>query len=114
MHAANTAANPVRMSDRARSLAGQAKQTAANFGRFAKAHAVQIVVPALVAMLVLFPQLVTHASTTITVDTDVMFSATNGWITTFLPIASIGLGIAIALAVIAFVGDAILQGFKRR
>lgn len=114
MHAVSTAAKPVRMSDRARSLAGQAKRTAANFVQFSKARAIRYIVPALLAMLVLFPQLVSHASTTIEVDTDVMFASTNGWITTFLPIASIGLGIAIALAVIAFVGDAILQGFKRR
>lgn len=86
----------------------------AQFVAFLKLHLVAFAVTLLSVIGVLYPQLVTHASTTITIDTDILFSAVNGWITTFLPIAAIGLGIAIALAVIAFVGDAILQGFKGR
>ncbi len=86
----------------------------AQFGAYLKAHAIAFVALVVSIMGIAYPALVTHASTTITIDTDVLFSAVNGWITTFLPIAAIGLGIAIALAVIAFVGDAILQGFKGR
>jgi hypothetical protein len=91
-----------------------ARLTPALFVDYVKDHLVAFLVTLSVVMGGLYPTLVTHASTTIEIDTDVLFSAVNGWITTFLPIAAIGLGIAIALAVIAFVGDAILQGFKGR
>jgi hypothetical protein len=73
---------------------------------------------AFVAFLVAFvgvvmPQVVTYASTAISIDTDTLFSSVNDWINVFLPIAAIGLGIAIALAVISYVGDAVLHGFSR-
>jgi hypothetical protein len=63
--------------------------------------------------MVLAPQFITHASTAITIDTDTLFESVNDWINVFLPIAAIGLGIAIALAVISYVGDAVLHGFSR-
>lgn len=83
------------------------------FRSFVQVHAVKLLMTALAFMIVLMPQVKSFASTTITIDTDVLFSSVNDWITVFLPIAAIGLGIAIALAVIAFVGDAVLQGFRR-
>ena len=88
--------------------------TPAQFAAYLKAHMIAFLTTLAIVMGAAYPALVTHASETIAIDTDVLFSAVNGWITTFLPIAAIGLGIAIALAVIAFVGDAILQGFKGR
>jgi hypothetical protein len=86
----------------------------ARFVQFVKQRSLAFVAFLAAFVGIAYPQLVSHASTTLTIDTNVLFSAVNGWITTFLPIAAIGLGIAIALAVIAFVGDAILQGFKGR
>lgn len=71
----------------------------------------------LVAVIVLslaLPVVSFAQSETITIDTSVLFTSVNDWITTFLPIAAIGLGIAIALSVIAYVGNAILQGFRTR
>lgn len=76
-------------------------------------RAAAIVAFALVFAGALMPQLVSHASTAITIDTDVLFGSVNDWIATFLPIFAIGLGIAIALAIIAIVGDSILQGLRR-
>lgn len=78
-----------------------------------KAHAMQLLIGALVITGALMPQLVTHASTTITIDTDVLFGSVNTWIATFLPIFAIGLGIAIAIGIIAIVGDSILQGLRK-
>ncbi len=62
----------------------------------------------------IMPQFASHArSVAITINTDVLFGSVNTWITTFLPIFAIGLGIAIALAIIAIVGDSILDGLRR-
>ncbi len=92
----------------------KAKLRPAHFIAYLKAHAIAFIAALFAIVGGLYPAFVSHASTTITIDTNVLFAAVNGWITTFLPIAAIGMGIAIALAVIAFVGDAILQGFKGR
>lgn len=69
---------------------------------------------AFVFMFIALPQIMARASTTITIDTDLLFSSVNDWIVVFLPIAAIGLGISIALAVIDLVGDSILSGFSHR
>lgn len=50
----------------------------------------------------------------IEIPVDVIFESTNDWIVVFAPIVAIGLGIAIAIAALAFVGSAILQGFRGR
>jgi hypothetical protein len=76
-------------------------------------HLTAILVTAFVFAVVMMPQLVSHASTAISIDTDVLFGSVNTWISTFLPIFAIGLGIAIALAIISIVGDSILQGLRR-
>jgi hypothetical protein len=48
----------------------------------------------------------------IVVDTNQIFTSTNNWITTFIPIMSIGLGIGIALAILTFIGREILKAFR--
>jgi len=85
----------------------------AALARALKAKALAILMAALMAALLFMPQLVSRASTAITIDTDVLFGSVNDWIATFLPIFAIGLGIAIALAIIAIVGDSILMGLRR-
>jgi hypothetical protein len=76
-------------------------------------HLTAILVMAFVFAVVMMPQLISRASTAISIDTDVLFGSVNTWISTFLPIFAIGLGIAISLAIIAIVGDSILQGLRR-
>lgn len=76
-------------------------------------HVLAIVATAVAIASVLMPQFASHASVAITIDTDVLFGSVNTWISTFLPIFAIGLGIAIALAIIAIVGDSILMGLRR-
>lgn len=44
--------------------------------------------------------------------TGVIFSETNNWLETFAPIAAIGIGITIALAVLAYLGKMIVSAFK--
>jgi hypothetical protein len=69
---------------------------------------------AFVFAIVAMPSAATFASVTLDINVDTIFSSVNTWIPVFLPIAAIGLGISIALAVIGFVGSAILSGFKSR
>lgn len=57
----------------------------------------------------------TFAQTTpvsIDIPTDTIFSEVNNWIGTFAPIAAIGIGIAIALAILAYIAKAVISGFK--
>ncbi len=78
-----------------------------------RSHLPAILISSLVAALLFMPEMFAHASVAITIDTDVLFGSVNDWIATFLPIFAIGLGIAIALAIIAIVGDSILMGLRR-
>lgn len=56
----------------------------------------------------------TLAQTPVPLDipTDVIFSETNNWLATFAPIAAIGIGIAIALAILGYLGKMIISAFK--
>jgi len=47
------------------------------------------------------------------VDPDPIFLEANGWIVVFTPIVAIGIGISIALAVLTFVGNKIVDAFRR-
>ncbi len=81
--------------------------------------AIRKIVPALVAVLVgvmLFaPQMSTLAQDPTPVQLDIpidtVFASTNDWMTTFAPIAAIGIGITIALAVFGYLGKAISSAF---
>jgi predicted transporter len=46
-------------------------------------------------------------------DASVLISQVNTWITIFLPILSIGMGISIAIALVEKVGASILNAFRR-
>lgn len=46
------------------------------------------------------------------IPTGVIFSETNNWLETFAPIAAIGIGITIALAVLGYLGKMIVSAFK--
>lgn len=46
------------------------------------------------------------------IPTDVIFTETNNWIATFAPIAAIGIGITIAIAVLAYLGKMIASAFR--
>ncbi len=68
---------------------------------------------AALALLVLFGHAnVTHAQTAIEIPTDTIFEETNNWIETFAPIAAIGIGITVALAVLGYLGKMIASAFK--
>lgn len=68
----------------------------------------------LVAVFVVTALPAAAQSTTITVDTDVLFSSVNQWIATFLPVLAIPIGIAIALALLWMIGSQIVNAFKGR
>lgn len=48
----------------------------------------------------------------IEVDTNALFSSANDWIAIFTPIVAIGVGIAIALAILSFIGKQIVDAFR--
>lgn len=81
-----------------------------------RAHGRQLfVIMAVLAMFVLaavpaFAQEPTQVP--IVVDTNAIFTQTNNWIAVFAPIVAIGIGIAIALAILTFIGAQILKAFK--
>jgi hypothetical protein len=68
----------------------------------------------LVAMLVVGVVSAAAQSTPVPLDipVDVIFSETNNWLGTFAPIAAIGIGITIALAVLGYLGKMIVGAFK--
>lgn len=76
-----------------------------------KRHSAHILVGLIVAMM-LMPQALTFASVQIQIDTDVLFTSVNDWIATFIGPLSIGIGIAIALALITFIGAQIIGAFR--
>lgn len=53
------------------------------------------------------------AQVTLNIDTDPIFTEANSWITTFTPIVAIGIGISIALAILTFVGNKIIEAFRK-
>ena len=48
----------------------------------------------------------------IVVDTNAIFTETNTWIEVFVPIVAIGIGIAVALAILRFIGKQIVSAFN--
>lgn len=73
----------------------------------------RVMVLAVVALMLLLSVMPAAAqSTTIEIDTDVLFSSVNSWITTFLPIMAIPIGIAVALAILGLIGYQIVKAFS--
>lgn len=66
----------------------------------------------MIALAMTVPQLSFAQSATIEIDFTVLFSQINAWIVQFLPIMAIGIGIAVAIAIINFVGNRIVDAFK--
>ena len=65
----------------------------------------------MIVIIALFNAVAVFAQVAITVDTDVIFTEANNWIVVFTPIIAIGLGIAIALAILRFIGKQIISAF---
>jgi len=77
----------------------------------------------LASLLVLGHAAVTHASTPtpvpptstpvlLDIPVNTVLESANGWITTFAPIAAIGIGIAVAMAVLGYLGKMIKGAFS--
>mgnify|MGYP000883628747 FL=1 len=54
----------------------------------------------------------TATPVTITFDTNELLTASNSWISTFTPIFAISIGIAVAVAILTFIGMQILKAFR--
>lgn len=77
----------------------------------------------LVLLLLLFQVMASYAATAtpvpptatpvpLDIPVGVVMSSTNGWISTFAPIAAIGIGISIALAILGYLGKMIKGAFS--
>jgi len=66
----------------------------------------------MIALMLTVPQMAFAQSQTIEIDFTVLFGQINQWIVQFLPIMAIGIGIAVAIAIINFVGNRITDAFK--
>lgn len=75
---------------------------------------IKIVAFTLVAGLLALRALPAAAQTPVPLEipTNVIFSETNNWLETFAPIAAIGIGISIALAVLGYLGKMIVSAFR--
>lgn len=74
-----------------------------------------LLVVAFVAVAVLAPQFVALAQGTpvpLEIPVNEVFTSTNSWMVTFAPIAAIGIGIAVALAILGYLGKMIVSAFK--
>jgi hypothetical protein len=63
-------------------------------------------------VLVALPSAASFAQSTIDFDSGALITQINTWIPVFLPILAIGLGIAVAIALIERVGSSILKGIR--
>lgn len=58
------------------------------------------------------PPTATATVVMISIPTNVIFTETNNWLATFAPIAAIGIGVTLALAVLAYIGKLITSAFR--
>jgi hypothetical protein len=72
----------------------------------------RLMVVAVIIALFALSAVPSFAQSTIDFDVDALIDSANGWIDTFLPILSIGFGIAIAVALIERVGGSIIKGIR--
>jgi hypothetical protein len=70
------------------------------------------IVPAAAQTATPVPPTATAAPAVLELPVDVIFSETNNWLGTFAPVAAIGIGITIALAVLGYLGRLIVGAFK--
>lgn len=79
-----------------------------------KAHKVMLLTALLLAVMVV-PSLSVSAQTpvpTLHIPVSAIFTATNTWTASFAEVMAIGTGIAIAIALLTFIGAAIIKGFR--
>ena len=56
----------------------------------------------------------TQAQVTLTIPTDDIFTKINEWIVTYAPYIAIGIGITVAIDILRFVGELIIDAFRGR
>lgn len=79
-----------------------------------KIRRIHILLFAVLLAVLLAPVAPTFAQTPVplVVDTNQIFTSTNTWISTFIPIMAIGIGISVALAILTFIGTQIVKAFR--
>lgn len=84
------------------------------FSSFTKQQKRTVVLMAFMVMMLIVavPSFAQATPITLDIPTDVIFDSTNSWMTTFAPIAAIGIGITLALAILGFIGATVAKAFK--
>lgn len=70
-----------------------------------------MVVMAIVTILALAVPAFAQTPVPLVVPTNEIFIQTNTWMGVFAPVVAIGVGIAVALAILGFIGNQILKAF---
>lgn len=66
---------------------------------------------ALVAVMAITAVSMAQTNVPLVVPTNEIFTQTNSWLQTFAPVVAIGVGIAVALAILRFIGKQIIDAF---
>lgn len=68
----------------------------------------------LVVILSLASSAFAQSAPTINIPVDDIFTQMNQWIQVIAPIFSVGIGISLAFAVLGFIGNVLIDAFRRR
>lgn len=81
---------------------------------FIRKHYRVVILNFVLASLLSFAVMPSYASLELDLDMQPLFDSISTWFTTFLPILSIGGGIAIAVALVAMIIASVVNGVKSR
>ena len=83
------------------------------FVRFLQGHRTAVIMAVMAMMLTAaMPSFAQSTPVPLNIPVNTIFSETNSWMQTFAPIAAIGIGITVALAVLGYLGKMIAGAFK--
>ena len=82
--------------------------------RFTQGHSRAVMLMAVFALMLMVavPSFAQATPIALDIPVDTIFESTNSWMTTFAPIAAIGIGITLALAILGFIGATVAKAFK--
>lgn len=82
------------------------------FMQFVQQHRTAVIMGVMAMMLAAAVPSFAQTPVPLNIPVNTIFSETNNWMQTFAPIAAIGIGITVALAVLGYLGKMISGAFK--
>lgn len=81
--------------------------------QFVQGHRTAVIMGVMaMLMAAALPSFAQSTPVPLNIPINTIFSETNSWMSTFAPIAAIGIGITVALAVLGYLGKMIASAFK--